>query len=126
MEDDYEWYVGSTGATRICGGESGNCNINQGVTSTYIDDDTKLISAASTLQGRNIAINAGEDITLFGIRILAENDLDIASTHGSILIDSTDLDDEVLGAEFADVNFLELDGDAASLLFQDADLGAGF
>lgn len=105
-------YDGKNGSG--CGGSQGFTNI------TY--DGTVLATATSNLTGRTINITAGDNITLLGARFLASVDLDLTSTNGSVLIDSTDLPDEIELGGSAAVEFIELREDVIAQIFGTANL----
>lgn len=120
VEESFEYY--NKNVTN-CGGKDGTCSTSN---TTVNIDGTELISSASILQGQNVSVVASNDITLIGARIFASEDLDIQSSNGSVLIDSTDLPDEVVGAEFAEVEFRELDENALTRLFQEKEFAQDF
>ena len=103
-----------------------NCSIISASQSTSTSTTFDFSSATSTIQGNNIRIEADSDIAVLGASILAAENLNIQSLNGSVLIDSTDLPDEVIGTEFVEVDFRELGNDANARLFQDADLANDF
>ena len=85
---------------------------------TYVTyNDTVLATATSNLVGRSISITAGDNITLLGARFLASADLDLTSTNGSVLIESTALPSEVALGYSSDIQFIELTDDVVGQIF---------
>ncbi|WP_322864768.1 hemagglutinin repeat-containing protein (plasmid) [Aquicoccus sp. G2-2] len=97
-------------------GKDGYCS-NQIVTRTITEDGTVLVTATSEFAGRSINITSGENITILGARILASEDLDLTSTGGSILIDSTDLPDTIALDRSNPAEFVELTDDLVAQIF---------
>ncbi len=120
-EEDFinrnERYAGTGCST---GKNAGYCTGNQGfLIITY--DDTTLATATSNLVGRSISVTAGDNITLLGARFLAAVDLDLTSTNGSVLIDSTDLPEEIELGNSDGVQFVELRDDVIAQIFGTSD-----
>lgn len=93
--------------------------------SGYDDDEDVpvtyyLTTATSNLIGRTISLQAGSNIVMTGARVMAEEDLSMLTGTGSILIDSTDLPDDIaLTTESA--RFVELDNDVVGQIFGSAE-----
>lgn len=90
LEDDYlQYYETHTTTTET----------KEGATVTHTEqvlvqvDDFKFRTSLSDLVARNISITADRDIKVSGGRFLAQADLSLTATTGSILIDSADLPD---------------------------------
>ena len=105
-EHNYETYT-------IGKGEYGTRTVYENV--TY--KGTELITATSNLVGTSVSIGSGGDMILTGVRLLASRDLDLTSTSGSILIDSTHLPSEAELPEDETVRFVELESDVVEQIF---------
>jgi filamentous hemagglutinin family protein len=98
-------------------GEGYTCNSGYHYWGSSTYGEITLLTATTDLIGRNVSVTAGENVTILGARIFAANDLDITSTTGSVLIDSTDLPDTVTTVGTADVQFVELSDDMVGQIF---------
>ena len=117
--DDEENFIQQTRRVRerVCtSGKDGSCS-NQVVNRTTTLDGTVLVTATSEFVGRSISITSGENLTILGARILASEDLDLASTGGSVLIVSTDLPDTIALDRSNPVEFVELSNDLVAQIF---------
>lgn len=81
----------------------------------------ELVTATTEFVARSISVEAGENITLLGARLLASEDLDLSSTNGSILIDSTDLPDEIAPTAIGATPFVELNAELIDQIFGKSD-----
>jgi filamentous hemagglutinin family protein len=117
--DDEENFIQQTRRVQglVCTtGKDGSCS-NQVVNRTTTLDGTVLATATSEFVGRSINITSGENLTILGARILASEDLDLASTGGSVLIDSTDLPDTIALDRSNPAEFVELTNDLIGQIF---------
>ncbi len=112
-ERNFIRYQGSESRQRC--GKNGCSNYSVAVTIT--EDDFVLATATSNLVGRSVSITSGDDLTLIGARIFASQDLDLTSTGGSVLIESTDLPDTIALDRSNPAEFVELTDDLVGQIF---------
>ncbi len=104
-------------AERICTtGKDSSCYWGEGF-NWLTHEGTVLATATSNLVGRSIFIEAQDDVTLSGARLMAAGALNLHSVTGSVLIDSTDLPDEVRLTGEEGAEFVELEADVVAQIF---------
>lgn len=98
------------------GKDGGSCTTSVVAPTTTIDDRV-MVTAASKLVGQTINITSGDNLTIIGARILASKDLDLKSTAGSVLIDSTDLPNTYALGHSGPTDLVELTDDLVAQIF---------
>ncbi len=118
--DDEENFVRQTHRVteQVCSGYGKDeyCGTQNVFRATQYNSD-ELVTATSEFVGRSISITSGENLTILGARILASQDLDLGSTGGSVLIDSTDLPDTIALNNEGAAEFVELTDDLIGQIF---------